>query len=74
MCDVLIRKSVIPPINPDSPVKRITVKQMKFLVSFCLIRWEQLLEDSRTRKERLQHAQDQYKKVIVSLLDSCLVI
>lgn len=26
-------------------------------------RWEQLLEDSRTRKERLQHAQDQYKKV-----------
>ena len=32
----------------------------------CLVvdfRWEQLLEDSRTRKERLQHAQDQYKKV-----------
>ncbi|XP_074621265.1 spectrin alpha chain, non-erythrocytic 1-like [Acropora palmata] len=26
-------------------------------------RWEQLLEDSKTRKERLQHAQDQYKKV-----------
>ena len=31
-----------------------------------LSRWEQLLEDSRTRKERLQHAQDQYKKVSVA--------
>lgn len=32
------------------------------------------MEDSRTRKERLQHAQDQYKKVNVSLLACCLVI
>lgn len=31
-------------------------------------RWEQLLEDSRTRKERLQHAQDQYKKVNLNTL------
>lgn len=31
-----------------------------------MYRWEQLLEDSKTRKERLQHAQDQYKKVNIT--------
>ena len=34
---------------------------------FYTLRWEQLLEDSKTRKERLQHAQDQYKKVTTCL-------
>ena len=32
-----------------------------------MYRWEQLLEDSKTRKERLQHAQDQYKKVNITV-------